>query len=467
MVSRSPHVWLCLSVAFGILTFRLSAWGIFGNAFAGSAADAFTCSRLVQLATIALIVIVTATKPFSKKAWRWAILLAIASMLAGCVGALSMVSADGSLFIVGRMVNGFGSAIMLLGWGTCTVLIGPKLAALSVTGAFALYGIVTTVLSDVSGLTLGIIATVSPVLSGALLLYLQGRLQPSDIKRTGLNLRRWACPPEGILFLLALCSLICMVAEITISPFQEASRVFRANDLRLPVFLAVFAFTVVWVFVLRRDNPDQVWGFYSCLVFCGLLGYSSFCFIDQAMSISFLNATQDCLMIFAWTYVCGLAYRRGLPATATFGIGAILYMQTSLPAGILRLLAPEIEYVVSQPFSAAFAFCAAFLLIGYTFLLVSGRSRVIADPNGGTADRADTTRETTDDLSWLADTYCLSDRETEVVRLLRRGYTLSQIGSKLAVSLNTVRSHTKSIYAKLGIHSKSELIELVEGDLQK
>ena len=53
-------------------------------------------------------------------------------------------------------------------------------------------------------------------------------------------------------------------------------------------------------------------------------------------------------------------------------------------------------------------------------------------------------------------------RETEVFALLAQGRTVGVIREKLVISLNTARFHTKNIYAKLGVHSQQELIDVVE-----
>ncbi|HKJ69465.1 MAG TPA: LuxR C-terminal-related transcriptional regulator, partial [bacterium] len=50
----------------------------------------------------------------------------------------------------------------------------------------------------------------------------------------------------------------------------------------------------------------------------------------------------------------------------------------------------------------------------------------------------------------------LSDRELEVLHLLATGLTNSEIADKLYISLNTVRTHTKNIYAKLNVHSRTK-----------
>ena len=47
----------------------------------------------------------------------------------------------------------------------------------------------------------------------------------------------------------------------------------------------------------------------------------------------------------------------------------------------------------------------------------------------------------------------LTCRETDVLRLMARGHTYSQIGDELGVSLHTVASHAKNIYRKLEVRS--------------
>jgi len=53
----------------------------------------------------------------------------------------------------------------------------------------------------------------------------------------------------------------------------------------------------------------------------------------------------------------------------------------------------------------------------------------------------------------------LTDRELAVLRLLPTKLSLREIGSALYVSLNTVKSHSKAIYRKLGASSRDEAVE--------
>jgi DNA-binding NarL/FixJ family response regulator len=52
----------------------------------------------------------------------------------------------------------------------------------------------------------------------------------------------------------------------------------------------------------------------------------------------------------------------------------------------------------------------------------------------------------------------LSERESEVLALLAKGYLYKEIGAKLGISLNTVRTYMKRIYEKLHVQSRTEAV---------
>ncbi len=53
----------------------------------------------------------------------------------------------------------------------------------------------------------------------------------------------------------------------------------------------------------------------------------------------------------------------------------------------------------------------------------------------------------------------LSQREMEVLELLAEGYSNKEIGDKLFVSLNTIKTHISSIYQKLNVQRRTQAIQ--------
>ncbi len=56
----------------------------------------------------------------------------------------------------------------------------------------------------------------------------------------------------------------------------------------------------------------------------------------------------------------------------------------------------------------------------------------------------------------------LTDRELEVLRLLRSDLSLREMANELYISHNTIKSYTKSIYRKLGVTSRSAALEAAD-----
>lgn len=61
----------------------------------------------------------------------------------------------------------------------------------------------------------------------------------------------------------------------------------------------------------------------------------------------------------------------------------------------------------------------------------------------------------------LAQMHGLTARETEVLTLIAQRKTRSEMEQELFLSQNTVKTHVRHIYAKLDIHSKSDVYELI------
>ncbi len=59
----------------------------------------------------------------------------------------------------------------------------------------------------------------------------------------------------------------------------------------------------------------------------------------------------------------------------------------------------------------------------------------------------------------IADEFKLSAREFEILELLGQGFTAQGIAKRMVISPYTVQTHIKHIYQKMGIHSRTELLD--------
>ena len=57
-----------------------------------------------------------------------------------------------------------------------------------------------------------------------------------------------------------------------------------------------------------------------------------------------------------------------------------------------------------------------------------------------------------------ADTPRLTDRETEVLRLVAKGLSYKQIAERLVISHRTVQNHVQNTLHKLQLHNRVELV---------
>jgi len=74
------------------------------------------------------------------------------------------------------------------------------------------------------------------------------------------------------------------------------------------------------------------------------------------------------------------------------------------------------------------------------------------------ADRKPARGETLAPIETTLRPSLLSERETEILRLVAKGLNFKEVGSILAISPNTVITHVKRIYQKLAVHSRGEAV---------
>lgn len=242
------------------------------------------------------------------------------------------------------------------------------------------------------------------------------------------------------------------------------------------------------------------------LILVALLATVAFMAVD---STSHMPATMmriaRCLCIVCCLCVLGQSmHRKAFSFTGLFGwLGLLAYV---LPSWIERYLLPTLnqttevqltdyEAVIVVAIAAVLMVAAlASLVREYLHVLTKGRGvreplggvsmpstepeseekRAVIDNEGsfdgesdgrvsGDSESAGPSlhKEGTQAYEAIASQYGLTPREKEVMTLLAEGNTMKKVASVLRISLGTVQSHSKSIYRKLNVHSRQELVDLV------
>lgn len=150
------------------------------------------------------------------------------------------------------------------------------------------------------------------------------------------------------------------------------------------------------------------------------------------LDISFVDKIAIAVTILSGTVTCRLIET---------GMGL-----ETLPLGLVETLLPM-------------AFCG--LAITASFSLAQLVSERQEDTLRGRIARASAEREH-NLLASIATEFGLSAREHEVFAMLAQGHTSSFIAESTGITAGTAKAHVAHIYQKLGVHSKDEMLELVE-----
>jgi LuxR family maltose regulon positive regulatory protein len=155
---------------------------------------------------------------------------------------------------------------------------------------------------------------------------------------------------------------------------------------------------------------------------------------------------------------------------ATFGLAAgLVAVLLACSAAVVLEMAPAGELNVERPRDAVSLtlFAANGLVVAAIGSLLHGhRSRRASPVASEDAPRRRTTAidqarpvmlsETCAPLSLRREP--LTDRETEVLALLATGMSNAEIGAELFISVNTVKSHLKNVYSKLGVSNRTRAL---------
>lgn len=258
----------------------------------------------------------------------------------------------------------------------------------------------------------------------------------------------------GILcFMSGLMLRISSLHEVSLDEFQMVAAVSTG--------LAIACLLLPALFVKKSINMGRIYMFALPLSAAGFLLLPLISNVAGAVVNSFAQLGAMVASIILWCMVADLVRQTKLPSFLLFASVLTLTNAAEL-AGSL------VGYVNAETLQQSDVLLTAVALVAVYLLLMAGLFVFKDRTFRGSSDATDVGMNQEELFSQrcerIAQTYRFTPRETEIFVLLAQGYTMPIISGKLYVSENTVKSHVKSIYSKLNIHARSELIELANRD---
>lgn len=179
-----------------------------------------------------------------------------------------------------------------------------------------------------------------------------------------------------------------------------------------------------------------------------------------------ITAARTCFEVFVFSLVVGAMGKSGsartmllllvVPESISCLLGYFVIPEILLAAGFSVL--PTVGFI-SLGLGIAVAVCS-FLVA--SFFALKGLDAVTPESVEREHRSGSIEPHSEERLDRIAEEYGLTRREREIADYVFRGYSAKRIAELQYLSLNTVQSHTRNLYRKIDIHSRQELIDLVD-----
>ena len=221
--------------------------------------------------------------------------------------------------------------------------------------------------------------------------------------------------------------------------------------------LALCALVVILGSSERRPVFEYVWKGLTALLFLGLF---LLVFMDEdhgAAGRSIVIASRTCLNVFLFVCLTMRAKERRMSAIVAGMVFLLVDAASSfLSYGVVPMAASLLPDAV-EAYVAPCAAIVSFVLMFVSFIVLDScmfGDRVESCGSTATRDRLE------ERLDCLAKRYGLTEREKDITKLIAQGNTVKKTAALLYVAPGTVQSHMKSIYRKLDVHSRQEVIDM-------
>lgn len=433
-------------------------------------AEYISPSYLASVASLVLMLGVIALAPkttidfFDTRPWCYVV---PSGMAAGTLLCILYYSDFGFWWgIVGGIVTGIASAIMAVRWvheygklDLDDLFVNlPMIATSSIVLCFSLLFFPLAIILAFLAL--------SPLVSGWSLMYVQRIAQVRPCESAPFATRNsfaYAC----ILVTIGLVGFASGFLDFTAQGTEGAS---YSSVFYVLIAVVLFAAAGAYIKAHRRSLFSSAFVLPLCILVVVLIPYLHVFVANPSTVFIALGeiSFEALLMLLSAAY----AFYFGVSAVRVFCLGRIAMALFDLTGWFLAMNLHQTALSESGP---QFMLLCAFLGIEMVCVIVFaalllGRTHQSSLDDSVLTEVGKETRQPDQEYGdmlrqrclQMQDEFSLSARELDVLMLLARGYSATAIQEHLHIAAGTVNSHTRNIYRKLDVHSKSQIIDIVE-----
>lgn len=476
--------WILISVSSGELIFLSEAAGL------EASLGVMYFSSGVPL-TICLIGAALLDAFFQPLIEKGPLTLVMGLLASGCSFFLAVGGLDGGgivLFVICGVGTGLGTAFVCLRVGYVTSRLNGAKALLTIGSAALLSHLVFFAFKGVSGIAAVILVSLLPMLAVLCSFCIPEETQVDGRIEDEIDI---GFLPKGYFRRLVSAVLVLSLAVGVVKGMgavsSDAMRTVDTSSTEslVTVFLLLLGMFAIAVSLSRKNfNVSKLYLPCGLLLVAGALlaplvgGFSP-------LQVMVVNVFYNLFVVVVWCLLVDLAGRTTLTSTRVFGFGRGASALGTTVGQAFVLLGHNLLFGDPGFYAGLFAVMGVLIVLTMTLVLseqtieqalaktmiTGGKARTAAvsesDDSQGSATGFDEDHVRFEGR-WkhacqsIADERKLTVRESEVLALLSRGRAIGYVSEELGISYNTSKGYAKSVYAKLGVHSRQELIDLVE-----
>jgi len=394
--------------------------------------------------------------------WMMAALTAFGSLFY----ALPLVQDPLMILLVGALIPGFASVWIVLGWGDVYSDLDVRDATKLTAGSFLVSGVLYLLIASIPQPFSGAIVIFLPVLS-VFMLYLcdPSRFVQNDAAtepaKTSLAQELSSLFREtfSIKVILGIFMTMFVCGGLRVYSSQIEGTVYLEPLLvALPTAIVALAFLAYSMLLKRTSlNLGPLYRIAMPLLAIASVGLAVFGTDNAQTSFLVVSAGSALMDMLTWVLLIEIARSSHYPPLLVFAVGrCVIHLGMALgEMTALMLVGSMIPFFIAA---------VAVLVVVAGFLFTDRDMTYTVEPP--TADELPEALEPAEDLDarirMIAERCELSPRETEVFLLWATGHGSKAIQEKLVVSPSTVKTHLRHIYEKCDVHSRADILELIE-----